>query len=620
MFFYHYSGSAFCRSPYGAVREGSKVTLRAVCEEEVTLRLWNGAEHLIPMEKVGVVKISDIPDFEKTMQENPSQEQNWDKEKSYGVFSTTIDENYTEKSGVLWYYFITKSGARFAAMDPLGGLSVRHQDGTELHSQQLTVYAKEFETPAWMHEAVFYQIFPDRFFDGANGARLKKKRHAGPEIVIHEDKREMPYVIANGDGEDGIYTNDFYGGNFAGIRAKLDYLAGMGVTAIYLNPIFEAASNHRYDTANYERVDRMLGSNEEFTTLCREAKRRGIRIVLDGVFSHTGEDSVYFNKYGHYKNAGAYQGENSPYYSWYRFKKFPDEYESWWDIKSLPCVEEMDPGYLDYIVTGEKAITAKWLGAGASGWRLDVADELPDAFIELLRARVKREKADAAMIGEVWEDATTKISYDTMRTYALGRGLDSVMNYPLRGALIAFLLGEGTSIDLMRALNAQKEHYPAPMYYALMNLMGTHDRSRILNILGQCDDQSIPRDLQRDVHMTESQLAVGKARLKRMLRIICALPGMPTVYYGDEAGMQGMRDPLCRGYYPWGEEDEELVSYFKDELNLRHRKSVLKDGFVEFSCPDADTIVIRRFYQDGKNAFGKSAVGDDVVVRVSRKI
>ena len=189
-----------------------------------------------------------------------------------------------------------------------------------------------------MYKRQVYQLFPDRFYDALDGARIKRKRRAGPDIVVHRDKREMPFVTPNGDGPDGIENNDFYGGNITGIRSKLAQLCALGVTAIYLNPIFEAASNHRYDTANYERVDRMLGSNEDFIALCREARRKGVRIILDGVFSHTGADSVYFNKFGHYDSVGAYQSESSPYASWYRFERFPDKYETWWGIQSLPDV------------------------------------------------------------------------------------------------------------------------------------------------------------------------------------------------------------------------------------------------------------------------------------------
>ncbi len=618
MFFYHDSRNRYTREPFGAVRAGTKITLRAVCAEPVTLRLWDGQEHLVPMQKTGTVCAGQIPGYGQSLQEARLTAE--PDETPLDVYEAVLDETYTGSAGLLWYYFVTRSGARFAAMDPLGGPCVRHSDGAPLHSQQITVYEKDFETPDWMHRAVVYQLFPDRFYDALDGARLKRKRRAGPDIVVHRDKREMPFVTPNGDGPDGIENNDFYGGNITGIRSKLAQLCALGVTAIYLNPIFEAASNHRYDTANYERVDRMLGSNEDFIALCREARRKGVRIILDGAFSHTGADSVYFNKFGHYDSVGAYQSESSPYASWYRFERFPDKYETWWGIQSLPCVNEMDPGYLDYMVTGPCAIVAKWLRAGASGWRLDVADELPDAFIRLLRQRVKSEKPDAAIIGEVWEDATTKISYGQHRTYALGHGLDSVMNYPLRDALIAFLLGQGDSLDLMRTLRAQQEHYPLPMYYALMNLMGTHDRSRILNILGQCDDQSLTRQQQRQVRMTEQQRMLGKKRLVRMLQILCALPGMPSVYYGDEAGMEGMRDPLCRGYYPWGNQDAALMEAFQHELSLRRTQPIRTDGFVSFFCPDPDTIQICRFYQDGKNAFGEPAAGSDLVVTVSRTL
>ncbi|MGI5899886.1 MAG: glycoside hydrolase family 13 protein [Christensenellales bacterium] len=588
MAFYHDSRDIRCRNPFGAVRQGTTITISARCDSAVTLRLWqDGSERLIPMT---LRKSSDL----------------WQASFSAG------------KVGIIWYYFIVGKDIYCAPADLLGGQSCLHKRGERLDSHQITVYDAGFSAPEWMRESVMYQIFPDRFFDGRNGELLKKR----PEITIHTDKTEPPYVINDvGDSDpEHVRTDDFYGGNLPGIQQKLDYIKEMGFSAVYLNPIFQADSYHKYDTGDYENIDPTFGSNDDFVYLCESGRGLGIRFILDGVFSHTGSNSVYFNKNGKYPSLGAYQSKKSPYFSWYKFIKHPDEYDCWWDFITLPNVNEMDPGYIRFILTGENAVIKKWLRLGAAGWRLDVADELPDEFIATLRKSVKEADPHAAIIGEVWEDATNKVSYGHLRSYAHGAGLDSVMNYPLRDALIAFLLGEGNSFFLKRKLDSQAENYPKDMYYSLMNLIGSHDRSRIINILGECDDQRLTRQQQRDVTMSESQYDTGKKRLKLMARAIFALPGMPCVYYGDEAGLQGMRDPLCRAFFPWGLEDVELQSFFKGLIARRNERQVLKTGFVTVSAPHPDVIEIRRYYKGGKDAFGHSHGQDVFTVRIDRRL
>ena len=208
----------------------------------------------------------------------------------------------------------------------------------------------------------------------------------------------MPYYKAEQFGGEYL-SNDFFGGNLDGVRKKLPYLKELGITAIYLNPIFTAYSNHKYDTGDYESIDPMFGDNGLFECLCKEAEERGIRVILDGVFNHTGSDSKYFNKDGTYPTVGAYQSEDSPYFGWYKFTKHPDEYECWWGIKTLPAVNENEPSFVDYSLTAPDAIIKKWLHLGASGWRLDVADELPSEFIKTMRREVKSAKEDAVIIG-----------------------------------------------------------------------------------------------------------------------------------------------------------------------------------------------------------------------------
>ena len=567
--FYHDAYDPVYRSPLGAVKCGQDVTICAKSDCAVTLRLWGDrGEEKIPM-------------TEKN-----------------GLYSASFT---AQEAGLLWYCFLLEDGRVFCAPDDLlGGESVLLNHDAPLHSHQITVYSSDYVTPSWMREAVVYQIFPDRFCDGCNGALLKRRK----DICIHTDMQEMPYCIPDGDGE-VIKTDDFYGGNLKGIEQKLPYLRQLGVTALYLNPIFESPSNHKYNTGNYMRIDPTFGDEADFVSLCKAAHALQMRVILDGVFSHTGDDSVYFNRYGRYPTVGAYQSKKSRYFKWYTFRKFPDDYKCWWDFKTLPNVNEMEPSYLDFIIRAENSVIAKWLQLGADGWRLDVADELPEEFIQLLRARVKQIKPDACIIGEVWEDASNKISYGKLRHYLCGQELDSVMNYPLREALIQFFLGLENAADTARRITCLQNNYPKEAFYSMMNLIGSHDRSRIINILGECDDQRIDRFAQRDVRMTEEQYALGKARLKKMFTAVSVLPGMPTIYYGDEAGLQGMRDPFCRAFYPWGRQDTELVEHFQQALQMRADNPVLRTGFLRMGAVGEDTLVVERYLQDGLDAFGQ---------------
>ncbi|MBO5666728.1 MAG: glycoside hydrolase family 13 protein, partial [Firmicutes bacterium] len=375
-----------------------------------------------------------------------------------------------EREGLYFYHFIGEQDAE----DHTGARSILEQTA----DHQLTVYKREYETPDWLKKGLMYQIFPDRF--------CRSEEYTAPEIKnkkysIHESWGELP---VKGPDENGIvWNNDFFGGNLKGIVEKLAYLEELGVTVIYLNPIFEAFSNHRYDTANYMKIDPMLGVDEDLRTLCEEAKKRGMRVILDGVFNHTGSHSIYFNQDGAYDTVGAAQSKDSPYYKWYQFKAYPDDYESWWGIKTLPNVNEDEPTYLDYILRDKDSVVKHWLSYGISGYRLDVADELPDIFLDEIRKQVKSVDPDACVLGEVWEDASNKIAYDQRRRYFHGDQLDSVMNYPLKDELIAFLLKHGDGKHFMNEICSLWENYPPQNFFALMNLLGTHDTVRIYTVM-----------------------------------------------------------------------------------------------------------------------------------------
>lgn len=486
---------------------------------------------------------------------------------------------------VLRYHFMLPGGTCFGPQ----GLRAPYAGGW-----QLTVYDASFTTPKWYEGKTMYQIFPDRFNRGRkNPLRgIKRHREAGREIEYHEDWDE-PVKWQGRDGKD-YCPNDFYGGSLAGIREKLDYLKDMGVDIIYLNPIFEADSNHRYNTGDYKKIDPILGNLADFKALCADMKERDMRLVLDGVFSHTGDDSIYFNKYGRYEGPGAYQSPESPYASWFDFESYPDKYRCWWNFKTLPEVNENDPAWQEAIVSGRHSVVKTWLRRGADGWRLDVADELPDEVLELIRAQAKAEDPEAFILGEVWEDATTKQSYGKTRTYALGRALDSVMNYPLRTALTDFVLGKADAGETVNFLKGQKLNYPAPMYRCLMNLLGSHDTPRIRTLLALGHDGgAMDRSQQAAAEMSEGQNLRGKALQRLCAAAVFSLPGIPAVYYGDEEGMTGFRDPFCRGTYRLQEEDTR--GYYSYLANLRRDNPGLSRGDVAFAAPDPDTLCILRF-------------------------
>ena len=438
---------------------------------------------------------------------------------------------------------------------------------------QLTVYSNTYETPDTFKGGIMYQIFPDRVCKSG-----KHHDNVPQDRIIRDDWGGTPLYKPDENGH--VWNNDYFGGDFAGIQSKLPYLNELGVTCIYLNPIFESHENHRYNTADYMNADPLLGTNDEFEELCREAKKYGISIILDGVFSHTGADSVYFNKFGRYPELGAYQSRDSKYYDWYTFINYPNVYEAWWGIDTLPNVCENNETFTEHIC-GDEGVLKYWLGKGAAGFRLDVADELPDQFIRNLRKSVKGFDEDKIVIGEVWEDASNKESYGIKRRYLLGKQLDSVMNYPFREAIINYVKGGGFR-DFIYSVMTIMENYPKPTIDVLMNFVSTHDIERAINRLGgeDCNDKS--KDWMAERYLTNEQYAYGKNLLKTAFALMYFLPGIPSMYYGDEAGLQGYKDPFNRRCYPWGNEDGELIAYVSELGRIRKSIPNLRDGGIYF--------------------------------------
>lgn len=451
---------------------------------------------------------------------------------------------------------------------------------------ELLIYDEDYSTPDWTKGGLIYHIFVDRFFR----RKIRKKKGA----VIRK-WGDTPYYLPNDEGE--ILNNDFFGGNLDGIREKLPYIAKLGVGIIYLSPVFEAYSNHKYDTGNYHEIDPMFGTENSLKKLIKEAEKYGIYLILDGVFSHTGDDSIYFNKYGSYNSTGAYQSKDSPYYGWYTFNKWNDDYISWWGIKTLPEINESNATYIDFI-SGEKGVVNHWLKTGVMGWRLDVADELPDEFITALRSSIKNYNNDALIIGEVWEDASNKYSYGKLKEYFAGKQLDSVTNYPLRDGIIKYIKDKDCTY-LYNIMNKIMETYPPQSVNCLMNVLGTHDTERILTILGSENMPSNKKEM-AESKLSEEELKQAVKLLKIAVLLQMTLPGIPCIYYGDEAGMEGWEDPLNRRCYPWGNENKDILNYYMFITSFRKENKLLAQGKYRCLIHDKGVFVFERYDENKK--------------------
>ena len=439
---------------------------------------------------------------------------------------------------------------------------------------QVSCVPADFQTPDWAKGATIYQVFPDRFHAAGKVDLSGKLEPYTVHKYWYEDVEWRPTP------EGIVLNNDFYGGNFKGITEKMDYIAEMGATILYLNPISKSFSSHRYDTGDYKTPDPMLGTEADFRAMCDAAHQRGIKVILDGVYSHTGSDSLYFNKNNSFPGKGAYNSTQSPYYSWYTFHNWPDSYNSWWNFDTLPTVNKMDPAFIKYIITDEDSVVAHWLKLGADGYRLDVADELPDEFLKLLYDRVKEINPDALVLGEVWEDASNKTAYGKRRTYFTNAELDSVMNYPFRTAILNFMRGFDSGRGFRDAVMSIVENYPPQVVACNMNLLGTHDTPRILTAL--VDDFDGSREEKAKRRLSRNQWEVAHERLLMASFLQYALPGSPSLYYADETGMEGYKDPFNRRPYPWGREDWELLNHYKRLGQLRKNCEALRLGDIQF--------------------------------------
>ena len=551
------------KTPFGAVRAGEKVKIVF----PVTHSIW-----------VGDVKL--ILCKEELRREIPLSFCGDDGNVTYFSCEFSIEE-----WGIYYYRFEV---AEVSGELHIVGASETGLAGENLPEWQLTVYAKDYVVPKTIEGGLIYHIFADRF--------AKAGESKAPRYGYLKEWDEKVTVVE----PDGSYrANDFYGGNFKGITSKLDYLQSLGVTEIYLSPIFEASSNHRYDTGDYMKLDPLLGTEEDFRELIAEGRKRGIGVILDGVFNHSGADSLYFNQLGHYDSVGAYQSPDSPYHDWYFFDRFPDEYHSWWGCKVVPTLNKSAEGYRK-LLFGEGGVIEKWTGFGLDGWRLDVVDELSTDFVDELRAAVKKADPNAVMIGEVWEDASVKVSYGTLRPYLTKGQIDGVMNYPFKEAILSFCMYGGA-----RAFGAKVmrifENYPSDALNSSMTLIGTHDTVRVINALSGVDVSYTSKEQRRDIVLYGDALVIAKKRVKIASLLQYVLPGVPSLYYGDEVGLQGYEDPMNRAPFPWGKEDEDLLAHYRflGEMRKKH-KDVLLGGLDTWA--QGELLIVQR-YKDGKSLF-----------------
>ncbi len=553
------SRSELDKLPFGAVKSGERVKFgiriaAALEATEVTLVLLNDND-------------GDITEFTLT--------QVWS-ERGYARFEGDIE---IKTVGLYWYHFEVVSGGNIRTVEKSGSGAAFTEYNPR--SWQLSVYSSDYTTPDWIMGGAFYHIFVDRF-------RKFSERQLKKGAVARADWGGVPVYTPDSNGE--IRNNDFFGGNLDGVIEKLPYLSELGIACIYLSPIFEAASNHKYDTADYTKIDPSFGDELTFSKLCSEAMKLGIRVICDGVFNHTGSDSVYFNRFQSYGEGGAYQTKNSPYYEWYSFSEWPEKYDAWWGIKTLPQIKKNSESFKSFI-TGKNGILEKWMSLGAFGWRLDVADELSEILLRDLRTAVKYENPDALIIGEVWEDASNKIAYGRRRHYFEGAELDSVMNYPFKDAIIGFVKG-GNAENIREIVESVCENYPKPALDCLMNILGTHDTERILTVLG--GNTYGTRDEKAVASLSAEKRQHAKALLFLATLLQFTLPGVPSIYYGDEAGLEGFEDPFNRRCYPWGAEDKELVEWYTGLLRARKSCAAFAGGAYRTLRADNGIFIFTR--------------------------
>ncbi|WP_459479556.1 glycoside hydrolase family 13 protein [Clostridium saccharoperbutylacetonicum] len=546
----HDSQSIKFRRPFGAVEVGQKVKIAINVDKEIVVAI-------------------ELIQFDGTRL-------NMGMQKEYlnnGEFRYSVEIDTSDALGLLEYYFILIDGydrLYYGNNDEhLGGVGQIYNHNPVPY--QITVYEKS-HIPDWYKEGVIYQILLDRFYNGNDDKTINSPKE---NSFIYGRWDDSPMYIKDNFGR--IVRWDFYGGNLKGVIKKLDYIKTLGANIIQLSPIFKSPSCHKYDTANYEIVDEMFGTNDDFKELCEAANSKGIKIILDIVLGYTSFDSKYFNRLGNYDEVGAYNSPNSRYYSWYKFIRYPYQYESWWGINERPSIDSMQEGYIDYIARNNDSIIKKWINLGASGWKLNVIDELSDKFIEFIRNEMDEFGKDTVLIGDIWEDASNKVSYSKKRSYLNGKEVQAATNYPIRESLINFIKGYIKADKFKKKFMSLYENYPIESFFGNVNIASTNDTERILTVL----DNSI-------------------ALLRLLVVIQFTLPGVPLIYYGDETGIKGGKEPDNRKSYPWGKEDKNLIDFYSKLIGIRNNEESLKKGDITFFKTDEDVLAFERNYENEK--------------------
>lgn len=633
----HDSRDSLYRTPGGAVPSGTPVKIRfRTFHNDVTsvlMRLYDvnaAAESFLPMS----ILAQDVSCYQPGLEKNTCDF--WE-----ATLNSASPDNF-------WYRFIINDGTSTAyyadntsALD--GGLGAPSTTVVD-NSYALMFYDPSLTTPAWTSNAVIYQIFPDRFRNGRanNDPKTGDPRYDDPVLALPWGTLPEGYCHAY-DEPDGACPwrfgappsstsnressrgRDYFGGDLKGIDQELGYLQSLGVTTLYMNPIFDSASNHGYDTQDYLNVDPYFGTQKDWDNLSKHAQQMGMRLILDGVFNHMSSDSPFFDRYHHFSSTGGCESAGSQWRTWFNFRQpSPSEpspcvpstpggtdtyYDGWAGFDSIPVLKKTNPDLQNYFLTGTDSVARHWLQQGASGWRLDVMGDpsFPNGYWETFRQIVKQTKPDALIVGELWQKDSTLLRF------LRGGRADSTMNYRLRDAVVSFLAPQNfdakgfadsghpiAASQFAARLESIREDYPSSVYYSLMNLLDSHDTARLLWTL------TPGANTQADKELNSSNLAEGKRRLELASLIQFSLPGAPTIYYGDEVGVTGNDDPDDRRTYPWadlgGSPDTALFAHYQALASLRGSIPVLRNGDFRALLADDDSQTVALGRKSGSQA------------------
>lgn len=498
--------------------------------------------------------------------------------------------HFEVRIGDVWYVYQNNDDVipwtRERGTNGIGQITYKPESDRFLRRFRQTVHLADYTVPAWAKDVVYYYIFPERFRNGDRSLDPKPGVtgfHGHGKIELHEDWNGKPYRPDTGDGSDAYYNNDFFGGDLIGIIDKLDYIKRLGANTIYMTPIFHAVSNHKYDTADYTRVDPHFGSNADFERLTREAGKRGLRVLMDASLNHTGADSIYFDRWSNFGGQGAFSGQKihpeSPYFDWYSFDPSQTEverqYKGWVGVRDLPELNKSSAGFRAFAFGDPDSVMKRWLDRGASGWRMDVAPWVPDDFWRAWRPAIKNHRPDALTVAESFFDSSK---------FFLGDTFDSTMNYIFRNAVVDIALGKDAR-EAYRSIEYMREVYPAQSFYALMNLLSSHDQPRTLHVFGDHGDESSADDKR-----------LARERYRLALFIQMTFPGAPAIYYGDEVGVTGGEDPFNRQTYPWkdagGRPDEAMYAWFQRLVALRNDNPVLRHGSIDAPIHLDENVIV----------------------------